>query len=121
MISLLHGHGWKDQSSRRTLSTRVARTFSPFSEEVGLARSDSFGSVEPGRSYFDGICVAEGIKLEGQHILREWTDARERFRLHARKQIFPRLRVTADIGTLYGAARLVRAIRCVSMPDRAVE
>jgi hypothetical protein len=65
--------------------------------------------------------AARVIKLKGQHILREWTDARERFRLHARKQVFPGLRVTADIGTLYGAARLGRAIRCVSMPDRAVE
>jgi hypothetical protein len=59
--------------------------------------------------------------LDGQYILREWTDARESFRLHARKQIFPGLCVPSDIGTLYRAARLIGVIRCVSMPNRAVE
>jgi len=59
--------------------------------------------------------------LDGQHILREWTDAGERFGLHARQKIFPGLCVTTDIGTLYRAARLIRAIHRVAVPNRAIE
>src|SRR5947207_1655296 len=56
-------------------------------------------------------------RLDGQQVLGQWTDASERFRKHARRQVFPRFGAAADIGTLYGASRLARAIRCMSMPN----
>src|SRR5947209_4044991 len=60
-------------------------------------------------------------RLDGQHVLSQRADARERFRQHARGQVFPRFCPTADIGALYRASRLARAIYCMSVPDRSVE